>query len=272
MAVKPPVPASRAADRLDQPATPQKRRGLLGKFRRFDRGPLRTWLVLAGILCVQLDPLRYVIGTALVSLGVVLHFISKAYLEQNRRLTVAGPYRFSRNPFYLANLLAEMGLLVIIGSWWVAVPYLLAWFWIYGVTIRREEATLFELFGEGFEEYRSKVPRLFPVPGKSLARHEAQCGHFSLSNPNILAGNEIQRSLRLSSYTLLLLFIGTGHIEGWATVFQWGSVALQAGVGFLLLNGLGYSITQICSASRVPDAVREFPKPRNAQPSKTKAA
>src|SRR3990172_12686603 len=98
---------------------------------RFDRGPLRDWLVVVGLLTIQFDTARYAAGVLLLVLGTALHFVSKCCLRQNKALTVSGPYRFVRNPFYLANLIVECGLLAMIGNAWVAAAYLILWFWIY---------------------------------------------------------------------------------------------------------------------------------------------
>jgi protein-S-isoprenylcysteine O-methyltransferase Ste14 len=141
---------------------------LLGKFR-IDRKPLRWWLIGAGMLTIHLDPARQLTGTVLVLAGAVLHFVSKGYLRQSKRyigqsqsLTMRGPYRFTRNPFYLANLIAEIGLLIVIGSWPLAVIYLTVWTWVYRKQILAEEATLESLAGERLCSYRDRVPRLLP--------------------------------------------------------------------------------------------------------------
>src|SRR4051812_38457467 len=81
-----------------------------GKFR-LERGPLRWWLIALGAVVVQFDSSRFYVGFGLAMVGAVLHLVSKAHLRQDKALTVAGPYRFTRNPFYLANLIAEIGLL-----------------------------------------------------------------------------------------------------------------------------------------------------------------
>ncbi|MDB5297452.1 MAG: putative protein-S-isoprenylcysteine methyltransferase, partial [Phycisphaerales bacterium] len=85
---------------------------------RLTRGPLRWWLLVVGVLTVNLAWGRFFAGSGLVLAGALLHFGTKGVLRQNHRLATTGPYRFSRNPFYVANLLAEGGLLVIVGTPW----------------------------------------------------------------------------------------------------------------------------------------------------------
>jgi protein-S-isoprenylcysteine O-methyltransferase Ste14 len=212
---------------------------------RFDRGPLRAWLLVVGLLTIQFDPARYAIGVVLVILGTALHFASKCCLRQNEALTLSGPYRFVRNPFYLANLIVECGLLAMIGNPWVAAAYLALWFWIYGSTIRSEEATLARLFGEQFAAYCRRVPRLFPMPGRYLRRDEVTGPKFSLRNRNIIKGHEIQRVLRLMSYPLLLLVAAAVSAQRLHFPVEWNALLIIGGAGFVLLNLAGYAVTLV---------------------------
>ncbi len=172
-----------------------------GKFR-LDRGVLRWWLLVVGMIAIDSNWTLFLIGTTLVWLGAGLHFVSKGYLRQNRVLTRSGPYRYCRNPFYLANLIAETGLIVIIGHWWVAAVYLPVWFIVYGRQIQVEEQKLLRVFGDEFAEYRRAVPRLMPLPWRYWRGGSSE---FSWRNPNILTERAVERSLRLASYPLVLL-------------------------------------------------------------------
>jgi Phospholipid methyltransferase len=133
------------------------------------------------------------IGCVLIVIGCALHWLSKAYLEQNRDLTTAGPYRFTRNPFYLANLVIDAGIVCVIGQVWVALLYFPVWGLAYAATIRGEEARLRELFDERFEDYAAAVPRFFPTRRPLPA--ESACGRFDLRNPSLAAGREYARLL-----------------------------------------------------------------------------
>ena len=74
--------------------------------------------------------------------------------------TVAsGPFRFSRNPLYLALTLLYLGLTLAFNTWWgivVLVPVLIIMH--HGVVLR-EERYLEQKFGETYRQYRSKVRR-----------------------------------------------------------------------------------------------------------------
>ena len=76
-------------------------------------------------------------------------------------LVVSGPYRFSRNPIYLALTLIYLGLSLGYGSFWPLVllaPLLIVM--RYGV-IGREERYLEAKFGDSYRTYMSSVGRWF---------------------------------------------------------------------------------------------------------------
>jgi protein-S-isoprenylcysteine O-methyltransferase Ste14 len=75
------------------------------------------------------------------------------------RIVHSGPYRFSRNPIYLAMMLGLVGLSVAFNSLWV-LAMLVPFFLVirYGV-VAREEAYLERKFGDLYRLYRSRVRR-----------------------------------------------------------------------------------------------------------------
>ncbi len=74
-------------------------------------------------------------------------------------LVTGGPFRFSRNPIYLALTLAYIGLSLVFNSYW-PLPFLpLVLVIMHFGVIRREEAYLEELFGQDYQDYRARVRR-----------------------------------------------------------------------------------------------------------------
>ena len=74
-------------------------------------------------------------------------------------IVTAGPFRFSRNPLYLAMTLLFLGLTVTLDTWWglvVLIPLLILIHW--GV-VRREERYLEKKFGESYRQYQAQVRR-----------------------------------------------------------------------------------------------------------------
>jgi hypothetical protein len=158
---------------------------------RIRRRSLRKLLIAVGCVVATIEFPSAMVGGWFVFVGSGVHFWSKGTLEQNRRLTTAGPYRWTRNPFYLANLLIDLGLCLVIGRFWVALVFLPIWIYAYHETIAREEQRLLSLFPNEFPRYRETVPRLLPT-GRRLDAAQA-CGAFSLSNDALTKGGEYGR-------------------------------------------------------------------------------
>jgi protein-S-isoprenylcysteine O-methyltransferase Ste14 len=81
-----------------------------------------------------------------------------------RQVVAAGPYRFVRNPIYLAALLVVLGEALL----FLSLP-LLGYAVVMAIVfhlfvIFYEERTLRRRFGESYLEYRRAVPRWFPRP------------------------------------------------------------------------------------------------------------
>ena len=81
-----------------------------------------------------------------------------------RQLVAIGPYRWVRNPIYIAALLVVVGeawlcvslpLLEYAGAMAVAFHMFVIWY---------EEPTLSRRFGETYADYRGTVPRWVPLP------------------------------------------------------------------------------------------------------------
>lgn len=74
-------------------------------------------------------------------------------------VVTTGPFRFSRNPLYLALTILYLGLSLAFNTWWgivLLVPLLIIMH--YGVVLR-EECYLDQKFGETYRQYRSTVRR-----------------------------------------------------------------------------------------------------------------
>jgi protein-S-isoprenylcysteine O-methyltransferase Ste14 len=75
------------------------------------------------------------------------------------RLITAGPYRWSRNPIYLANTLLLIGAGTIFGMAWFIPAAIVAATFTHVLAVKREEAHLANLFGTDWTDYAKKVPR-----------------------------------------------------------------------------------------------------------------
>jgi protein-S-isoprenylcysteine O-methyltransferase Ste14 len=70
-----------------------------------------------------------------------------------------GPYRFSRNPSYLAFSLFQLGIAIWINSLWLLVTLVGAVGLIHYVVIPREEQYLERRFGAQYSDYKISVRR-----------------------------------------------------------------------------------------------------------------
>ncbi|MFX0145218.1 MAG: methyltransferase family protein [Candidatus Hodarchaeota archaeon] len=74
-------------------------------------------------------------------------------------LVIAGPYRVSRNPMYVAGLFAWLGWTIFYGSPAVFIALVLLWTIFTFRVIPYEERQLEMLFGEEYLEYKRSVRR-----------------------------------------------------------------------------------------------------------------
>lgn len=108
-------------------------------------------------------------GCALLGVGLCLGIILAAsFLVQRTTLNPfatpstfveRGPYRFSRNPMYLAIILAYLGGTMMVGSIWPLATLIAPVAILSGIVIPFEEASMSARFGETYREYCARVRR-----------------------------------------------------------------------------------------------------------------
>jgi len=109
-----------------------------------------------------LGAMVFVLALALFLWAIVTMTRAGSNVPTNRPTTTiveSGPYRFTRNPIYLAMFLGLMGLAIAFDNLWLLmmlVPF--AFVIRYGV-VAREEAYLERKFGDVYGGYRSRVRR-----------------------------------------------------------------------------------------------------------------
>jgi protein-S-isoprenylcysteine O-methyltransferase Ste14 len=83
-------------------------------------------------------------------------------VQRTEPFVVSGPYRIVRHPMYLSIILTIFGVGLLRSApvfiIWGAI--LVIWFW--AVYIPFEERDLQTLFGDDYQKYKKRVPRLFP--------------------------------------------------------------------------------------------------------------
>jgi len=181
----------------------------------WNRGGLRTYLMLIGLLAGHATPRWIASGTPLLLIGVAIHLWAKGCLHQDAEVTTAGPYRFVRHPFYVGNAFLDLGIAVMSGWWILQLTLPLWWLAVYLPTMRREEGTLTRLFGVAYTEYRERVPLLVPYR-RPLS---PQPLGFSWQNPN-LPRTEWPRAFRFVSYPLIFAISHRLRSDGLALLFH----------------------------------------------------
>lgn len=76
-----------------------------------------------------------------------------------RHLVTCGPYRYSRNPMYLGNTLAVLGIGFMLGNVWFLAAGIAAAALTHLVPVPREEQHLLALFGADYEMYCRQTRR-----------------------------------------------------------------------------------------------------------------
>src|SRR6266540_1388504 len=108
------------------------------------------------------------LGLAMIVWGLSLHFVrATGVLEWEgtpRHLLLTGPYRLSRNPMYLLELVMWLGWAIFYGSIAVLIGLILWWVFFAFIQIPTEERQLEARFGETYLRYAEAVPRWFGVP------------------------------------------------------------------------------------------------------------
>lgn len=113
----------------------------------------------------------YYIGGAMIAASVVLAFAcfsrfvkagtSVPTHKPSTAVVTTGPYRFSRNPIYLALTLLYGGIIVIDTNVWGVLALLPVLYLMTTGVIQREEAYLEAKFGQDYLDYKASVGRWF---------------------------------------------------------------------------------------------------------------
>jgi len=120
---------------------------------------------------LALDGPGYAVGTAVLLLsGALLMLTLRTFKSHHTpfpgtRPTTAvietGPFKFSRNPAYLAFSAILFGLSLLVQTLWLWVALICAVLIVDRLVIPREEAYLDRHFGETYQSYRQRVRRWF---------------------------------------------------------------------------------------------------------------
>ena len=103
-----------------------------------------------------------VVAIALFSYSVAKFRAARTPVPARKPTTVivrTGPYRFSRNPIYLAFSLFQLGIAIWVNSLWLLATLVAAVALIHSIVIPREEQYLERRFGAQYLDYKASVRR-----------------------------------------------------------------------------------------------------------------
>jgi protein-S-isoprenylcysteine O-methyltransferase Ste14 len=103
---------------------------------------------------------------AAIALLVTAHRLFRATGQHPRpwlptpSLIIEGPYRFSRNPLYLAMTIAQIGIGLLLDNVWIVALSAASLTAVHFIAVRpEEEAYLLDRFGEPYRRYLASVRR-----------------------------------------------------------------------------------------------------------------
>ena len=79
--------------------------------------------------------------------------------QRSARLVTRGPFRFSRNPIYVGNLMVVAGLGLVLSNLWLLVLTPVLGFALQKLAITREERHMEALFADQWRDYKARVRR-----------------------------------------------------------------------------------------------------------------
>ena len=127
-------------------------------------------VLVGGLIYAYLLEETQAVWLSLLILGLanLIRIWARRFVGEHTRLKVievsvlvsTGPFRISRNPLYISNMLVMLSWLLFVGIPF-SVSFLLSFisFGLYALVIREEENELQKLFTQDFLNYKTSVPR-----------------------------------------------------------------------------------------------------------------
>jgi len=165
------------------------------------RWRIRAALLFLILVIALAEPTLYSLGAGILItiLGLLLRAWACKHIRKDKKLAVSGPYRYTRNPLYLGNLILGIGIAVGSFSLWATLVFGAYFLVFYTIAVLKERDRMESLFPEEYREYRKNVPLFFPrlrPYGKS---------NPARSDPHLYKKNRESRALLGSALFWVLL-------------------------------------------------------------------
>ena len=128
----------------------------------FTRLRYPLFLSLLIIIIPKINPDLFFPAICISLFGELLQIWCFSSLDKNKKLTIKGPYAFTRNPMYIGRFFVFFGFLLLTGDIWLIAIYLFLYYFYVINRIKREEARLCSIFGKSYENYCRQVNRFLP--------------------------------------------------------------------------------------------------------------
>lgn len=127
----------------------------------------------------SLEVRLFLLGLVLVSEGLRIWAVGFAGSSTRTRgdsvpvLVVAGPYRWVRNPLYIANIGMYSAVGFLFGQWYLSIAFFFYSCLQYSFIVHYEETILEKIFGEPYQQFKHEVPRWMPRtnPARATSDH-----------------------------------------------------------------------------------------------------
>lgn len=201
------------------------------------------------------------LGTGIAGVGVWLRLCAAQRIGRSARtrrphasagIIAAGPYRWSRNPLYLAAGLMLCGLGLLAGAGWLAGALLPATLLAYTPVVLAEERALDALAGDSYRSYFASVPRWIGIPRRYVDEKEGA----------LIRWREVfhREKWLVPGYTAAVLAIAALHTEQVRALEIAKRLELVLGLDVAVLTGVAASLAMTANAIKV-----EFHRQRRAR-------
>ncbi|MDH5174105.1 MAG: isoprenylcysteine carboxylmethyltransferase family protein [Elusimicrobiota bacterium] len=137
--------------------------GSVGEYFLISR-TINLWVSCMGMVIVAIR--IWLKWWAMLTLGE--YWSVQIEIRESHKLTRDGPYRYVRHPAYLSNLMEYLGVPLIANAYYVLIGVLIIYIPLNLIRLHLEERELIRKFGKEYEDYRDKVPALFPTKRQIL--------------------------------------------------------------------------------------------------------
>lgn len=157
--------------------------------------------------------------------------------QRAHELNTTGAYSMVRNPLYVGNFVAMLGVVVFIKVWWLALIFVLAYALYIERVVATEEAFLRSRFGAAYDTWASHTPAFLP----RLSNWMPPTQGFSLRT---VLRREYAGVLAVALAYLVAEFVMDVVVDGepfstWAaTDYEWLAVTAAAAVVYVVLRTL----------------------------------